>query len=57
MTAAGVIRHRHLPDGGIQWLSVKFVLFGRPSSTMDAVLATIFGGGQAIRRKQDELYN
>jgi hypothetical protein len=24
---------------------------------MDAVLATIFGGGRAIRRKQDELYN
>jgi hypothetical protein len=26
-------------------------------STMDAVLATIFGGGQVIRQKQDELYN
>jgi hypothetical protein len=24
---------------------------------MDAVSATIFGGGQAIRRKQDELDN
>jgi hypothetical protein len=24
---------------------------------MDAVSATIFGGGRAIRRKQDELYN
>jgi hypothetical protein len=32
-------------------------LFGRLPSTMDAVLATIFGvgGGQAISQKQDEL--
>ena len=34
-----------------------FVLFGRPPSTTDAILATIFGGGQAICQKQDELYN
>jgi hypothetical protein len=32
-----------------------FVLFERPPSTMDAVSATIFGSGQAIRQKQDEL--
>jgi hypothetical protein len=32
-----------------------FVLFGRPPSMMDAVSATIFGGGQAIYQKQDEL--
>ena len=29
----------------------------RQPSMMDAVLATIFGGGRAIRRKQDEMYN
>jgi len=23
MTAAGATRHRHLPNGGIQWLRVK----------------------------------
>ena len=33
-----------------------FVLFGRLPSMMDAISATIFGGGRAIRRKQDELY-
>ena len=29
-----------------------FVLFGRPPSMMDAILATIFDGVRAIRRKQ-----
>ena len=29
------------------------ILFGWPPSTMDAVLATIFDGGQAIRRKHE----
>jgi hypothetical protein len=32
-------------------------LVGRPPLTIDAVLATIYGGGQAIREKQDELKN
>jgi hypothetical protein len=30
-------------------------LFGGPPLTMDAVSATIFGGGQTISLKQDEL--
>ncbi len=32
-----------------------FVLFGRPPSTMDAVSASMYDGGRAISRKQDEL--
>jgi hypothetical protein len=31
-----------------------FILFGRLTLMMDAVLATIFDGGRAISRKQDE---
>ena len=30
-----------------------FLLFGRPLSTMDTVLATIFDGGQVIRQKHE----
>ena len=32
-----------------------FVLYGRPPSTMDAVLVTIFDGRQVIRRKHEKL--